>query len=391
MPRRFFPIFTKQPSLCYLDSAATALKPQVLMDSLYQFYAYDNGPVHRASYALANTASDLYEDARQTIADYLGTTPDHIAFTSGATDGINKLALYYRSQPIKGILTTEIEHHSNFLPWMALAKEKNIPLHIAPYHAKDFLDLTFVEEKLKSGTIDLIAVSALSNVLGQQPDLKKLVSLAHQYGAKILLDGTQHICHNSGINLPELGCDYYVFSGHKLYGPTGVGALYIKDPTSMESRVLGGGMISEVDTTSFNPLPFPQGWEAGTPVVAQAVGMAAVVKWLSEINFPAVIAQEDTLLNHLKTGLKALGALFLGSGEKSLLSCRFDGVHANDLASMLGMKGVCVRAGKHCAHPLHCSVNLSQPSVRFSLGIYNTKDDVDMAIDVTKKVLEKLR
>ncbi|MBN1783841.1 MAG: aminotransferase class V-fold PLP-dependent enzyme [Alphaproteobacteria bacterium] len=386
-----FPIFSKNPNLRYFDSAATALKPQILIDVLSSFYAYENGPVHRAGYALANTASDLYENAREIIATYLGTQKDHIAFTSGATDGLNKLALYYRSKPIKGILTSEIEHHSNFLPWMALAQEKNIPLHIAPYHAKDFVDLDFVEEKLKSGTVSLIALSALSNVLGQKPDLKKLVALAHQYDAKIIFDGTQHICHNTDISLPDLDCDYYVFSGHKLYGPTGVGVLYIKDPANMISPFLGGGMISDVQTDSFTPEPFPQGWEAGTPVVAQAIGLAAVVKWLSDIDFSGILQAEEKLLTSLKTGLENQGGLILGSGNKSLLSCRFDGVSATDLASLLGMKDVCVRAGKHCAHPLHCSMNLSKPSLRFSLGMYNTKEDVDATLYETEKALGKLR
>ncbi|MHA1540776.1 MAG: aminotransferase class V-fold PLP-dependent enzyme [Alphaproteobacteria bacterium] len=386
-----FPIFTKNPELRYFDSAATALKPQVLVDSISNFYSYENAPVHRAGYLLAGNASEKYENARKTIANYLGVSEKKIAFTSGATDAINKVAIAYSQKKLNGILISETEHHSNFLPWMNLARTKKCDFFIAPYNSKTFYDFEFIEEKLKTKKINLIAISAMSNVLGQTGDLKKLVDLAHKYGAKILLDGAQHICHSAEINLEKLGCDFYVFSGHKLYAPTGIGVLYIKNPEDLEPPFLGGGMIENVEKNNYTTADFPKSWEAGTPFSAQAIGLAEVMKWLEKNNFAQLILEEEKLVKMLKKGLKKLGAKILGTAEKSLVSCSFEGVNSNDLGTMLGMKNICVRAGKHCAHPLHCALNFSKPTLRFSLGIYNTKEDIEVALKETKNTLEKLK
>ncbi len=389
--KKEFPIFTKSPELRYFDSAATSLKPQVLINSISNFYAYENAPVHRAGYLLAGNASEKYENSRKTIAHYLGTSEKKIAFTSGTTDGINKVAIAYTKKKLNGILVSGIEHHSNFLPWMNLAKTKKCDFFIAPYNAETFYDFEFIEEKLKTKKIDLIAISAMSNVLGQTGDLKKLTELSHKYGAKILFDGAQHICHSANLNLEKLGCDFYVFSGHKLYAPTGIGVLYIKNPEDLEPPFLGGGMINSVERNNFTIANFPESWEAGTPFSAQAIGLAEVIKWLEKNDFEKLILEEEKLVKMLKTGLQKLGGKILGTAEKSLVSCSFEGVNSNDLGTMLGMRNICVRVGKHCAHPLHCALNFSKPTVRFSLGIYNTKEDVEIALKETKYILEKLR
>ncbi|MBN2676394.1 MAG: aminotransferase class V-fold PLP-dependent enzyme [Alphaproteobacteria bacterium] len=378
-----FPIYKSYPSLVYLDSSATSLKPQVMIDAISHFYQTENAPVHRGTYALANHASELYEASRKTVGSFFHVAQEKMIFTSGATESLNLISLLFKDQKV---LASETEHHSNLLPFL-----KNCSLELLPYDSQNYIDLNRLEEKLKTRTFSLLTLSGLSNVLGESPDLEKIISLAHQYNVKVCIDGAQLTCHTENLNLEKLNCDFFVFSGHKLYGPTGIGGLYLKDPQNYESPKVGGGMISDVLKNSFTPLPSPHGWEAGTPPVAQAIGLAETMQWLQKIQWGKYLQQEKSLLKILKHELLELEAKILGEGEKSLISCSFDDVNTEDLATMLGAQNICARAGKHCTHPLHCALNNSQATLRFSLGIYNDENDIHKTVDVLKKSLKRLR
>ncbi|MHA1550277.1 MAG: aminotransferase class V-fold PLP-dependent enzyme, partial [Alphaproteobacteria bacterium] len=335
-----FPIYKRYPNLVYLDTAATALKPQRMIEAISKFYATQSGAVHRGNYPLANEASQLYEDARKEIADFIKVPKNKLIFTSGATEGINLIALALKP---KTVLSCESEHHSNLLPWIKYSE-----MIFTPTNPETYIDLDFLEKTVREKKIDLVAISGLSNVLGEKIPLKKIIEIAHRYGTKVLVDGTQLICHEANLDLEEMGCDYFVFSGHKLYGPTGIGGLYIRTPENMISPKVGGGMIESVFRDSFTALPCPHGWEAGTPAIAQAIGLAESIRWLKEINWKTYLEKEDKLIQKFKDKILDLDVTFLGRSEKSMVSCFFEGVNADDLAMTLGAKNIAVRAGKHC-------------------------------------------
>ena len=378
-----FPIYKRYPDLVYLDSAATALKPQRMIDAVSKYYTTQSGAVHRGNYPLANKASQLYEDARKDIAAFIGVPANKLIFTSGTTEGINLIALALKP---KIVLSCESEHHSNLLPWM-----KSSEMIFAPTNSETYIDLDFLEKTVREKKIDLVAISGLSNVLGEKTPLKKIIEIAHRYGTKVLVDGAQLICHEANLDLEEMRCDYFVFSGHKLYGPTGIGCLYIRAPENMTSPKLGGGMIKNVFRDSFSALPCPHGWEAGTPAIAQAIGLAESIRWLKEINWKKYLEKEDKLIQKFKDKIMDLDVTFLGRAEKSTVSCFFEGVNADDLAMTLGAKNIAVRAGKHCTNMLHSKQNGDEPSVRFSFGIYNDENDIKQTIKALKEALKKLR
>ena len=407
--RKDFPVFeekaeTKQvppeqvsPEQIYFDNAATTQKPDQVIQTLANFYAFHTANIFRSVYLKAEEATSIYEEARSIIAEFIGADARETIFTSGTTDGINLIASTWGELHIGAgdeIIVSQMEHHSNFLPWQQLAKKKRAKLVIIPVTADGLLDMEAYEQALSKKT-KLVAVTHISNVLGTTNDVKKITTLAHEVGARVLVDAAQSAPHRK-LNVHDMGADFLVFSGHKMLGPTGVGILYIKQ--SLEAEVppyqFGGGMVSNVCREESVWTKAPHKFEAGTPPIAQAVGLGAAVEYLvNNVNFDALQKHEASLCGRVIDGLQEIdGIKLLGPCEQlkregHLVSFVVKNMHAHDVAAFLdGAEiSVAVRAGQHCAQPLHAILGIPA-SVRVSFYLYNTLDEVELFIDKMKKL-----
>lgn len=394
--RNQFPIFEnkKDKPFIYLDNAATTQKPQVMIDAIVDFYTKHNANIHRGIYTFGEQATQLYEDARATVAQTIGAQPDEIVFVKNATEGINLVAYSWAMQHIKKgneILLTQYEHHANLLPWQRVAQKTGAKLKFLPVHD----DGTLAYEQLPkfvSNHAKLIACSALSNVTGAKTEIATLAKVAHKVGAKLLIDAAQLIAHDT-VDVKKENIDFLVFSGHKVFGPTGIGVLYIKKELqdSMVPYQLGGGMVFDVDWYKANYLNGPQKFEAGTPPIAQAIGLAAALQWLQKQNMHDIQQHESALMKQLISGLQAIPAIrILGPIEQlkkqgHLLSFVVEGMHAHDVAAFLSDYGIAVRAGHHCVQPLAKKWNIDA-SVRVSLACYNTSNEIDQLVKNMEKI-----
>lgn len=390
--RRQFPFLASRPGVAYLDSAAVTQMPEPAIEAMNRAMRAGLGNVHRGLHALADDATTLYENARSTVAGFLNANPDEIIFTKNATEALNLAArtLCERWSENDAIAITRLEHHSNALPWLQAAVSRGIAIRWIGINPDGTLKEEDVDAAFHDGRVRLLAVTGQSNVLGTRPDLKKLVALAKKHGALTCVDAAQLAGH-APIDVQALGCDLLALSSHKTYGPTGVGALYGKKDVlaSMPPFLTGGGMVREVHDDGFTPADDAQRFEAGTPPILPAIGWSAALEWQSAIPWKDRVAHEVSLIALLleelrgADGVRILGpagakALAGRPGDDSVSGCvsfTIDGVHPHDAAQILGDAGVCVRAGHHCAQPLHAALGI-EASVRASVGLYTNEEDI---------------
>ncbi|MFI9204073.1 SufS family cysteine desulfurase [Streptomyces sp. NPDC053048] len=372
--------------LVWLDNGATTQKPRQVVEALAAYYSAANSNIHRGAHTMAREATETYEAGRAAVADFLGAeSPDTVVFTRGTTEAINLVAQTWGRAnigPGDEILVPRLEHHSNIVPWQLLAKEKRARLIPVPLLADGSIDQAAFADLLSFRT-QLVAVSQASNVLGTVPPVKQMAALAHRYGAKVLVDGAQAVAHFP-VDVRELGADFYVFSGHKLFAPTGIGALYGR-PELLEGMPPwqgGGNMIDQVDFTGSTYAPVPHRFEAGTGHISGVAGLLSAINWLTGFDREAVAAYEQGLLAYAEQALGAVPGLeILGSapGRIAVLTFTLAGHDPADIAHRLDRDGIAVRAGHHCAQPSlrHYGV---ESAARASLALYNTGEDVDRLV-----------
>lgn len=384
--------------LIYLDSAATALKPWAVIRAVQAYDAEYPANVHRGLHTLSERATEHYEGARARVARFLGAADDEIVFTRGTTESINLVARTWAHEflkPGQEIVLTLLEHHSNLVPWQMLARSHNLTLKFAEITDDGQLDLASFERQLSDRT-GLVAVTGMSNVLGTITPLETIADLAHQRGAKVLVDAAQLVAHGPW-NVQRLDLDFVAFSGHKLYGPTGVGVLYAKRELleAMPPMLGGGSMVQRVTLTEAEWTEIPWKFEAGTPPIAQAIGLGAAIAFLEDLDRAAVLRHERDLTEYAHQRLaETAGVRLLGPAPEhkgGILGMEVEGVHPHDLAQLVDRQGVAIRAGHHCAMPLHDRLGVTA-SARASLALYNSRDDIDRlveAIEEAKRVMRR--
>lgn len=398
--RKDFPILNRQlngKNLIYFDNGATTHKPQAMLDKVSEYYSELNSNVHRGVHTLSQLATTEYENARETVRSFLNAkSTNEIIFTKGTTDSIN-LAAYTLGRKLVNaddeILITEMEHHSNIVPWQMLAEEKGAKLKYIPLTDDAELDYSKLDELITEKT-KVVSLVHVSNALGTLNDIEKVIEKAHSVGAKVVIDGAQAIQHFS-VDVQKLDCDMYCFSGHKLYGPLGIGILYGKEDLLNELPPYQGGgeMISEVtmEKTTYNTLPYK--YEAGTPNIVGAIGLAASINYLKTIGMEAINSYEDELLQYAEQRLDAIDGIIRYSKaetRKSILPFNFVGVYHYDLGMFLDKFGIAVRTGHHCCQPVMQRYNI-QGTIRASFSFYNTKEEIDEFITALEKSLAVLR
>lgn len=390
-----FPILAQKvhsKPLVYLDNSASSQKPQCVIDAISHYYQHTHANIHRGVYELSLRATEAYEKTRQHIKEYIHAAHAHeIIFTRGATEGINLVAQSYGRTHFKSgdeVIISMMEHHSNIVPWHLLSEQCGIKLKVIPISEAGELDLT-AYEKLFSARTKLVTIAHASNVLGTINPIKKIVKLAHFHQVPVLVDGAQAFPHLS-VNMQELDCDFYVFSSHKAYGPTGVGVLYGKEKflENMPPYQGGGDMIESVsfEKVTYNKLPYK--FEAGTPNIADVVGFDAALHYLQAIGMDTIASHEQALLDDATKKLSHIeGIRMIGtaSHKVGVISFVLEDIHPHDIGTVLDHQGVAVRAGHHCAMPLMERFRIPA-CVRASFGIYNTPEDVDVLVEGLKEV-----
>ena len=395
--RADFPVLHQEINghpLAYLDNAATTQKPRQVIDAISQYYARDNANIHRGVHTLSMRATDAHEAARATVRRFLNAAADEeIIFVRGATEGINLVAQSYlrpRLQPGDEILITAMEHHANIVPWQLLREKTGVVLRVAPIN--DCGELLVDEfEKLLSDRTKLVSIAHVSNALGTINPVRELIALAHNRDIPVLVDGAQSVPHTP-VGLRELDCEFLVFSGHKIYGPTGIGVLYGKRALLEEMTPYqgGGDMIASVtfEKTTFNALPYK--FEAGTPNIAGAIGLGRALEYVSELGLAKIAQHEHDLLQYATSRLAEIPQVrFIGTAaaKAGVLSFVIEGVHPHDVGTILDQQGVAVRAGHHCAQPVMQRFGVPA-TVRASFAAYNTRGEIDALAAGVTKVLE---
>lgn len=389
--RADFPILSREVNgkpLTYLDNGASAQKPQVVIDAVTQAYSQEYANVHRGLHFLSNLATDKYEAVRGKIAQFLGAaSEDEIVLNSGTTEGINLVAYGWampRMQAGDEIILSVMEHHANIVPWHFLRERQGVVLKWVDVDASGALDPQAVIDAITPKT-RLIAVTQVSNVLGTKVDVKTITSEAHARGVPVLIDGSQAAVHMP-VDVSDIGCDFYAITGHKLYGPSGSGAIYISPERMAEMRpfIGGGDMIREVsrDTVTYNDPPMK--FEAGTPGIVQTIGFGVALDYMMGLGMEKIAAHEDSLRDYTRTRLDGLNWLQVQgtmADKAAIFSFTLDGAaHAHDISTILDKRGVAVRAGHHCAGPLMDFLGLTA-TCRASFGLYNTTQEVDTLVD----------
>ena len=397
--REDFPILDQMVNgkpLVYLDNAATTQKPQAVIDALVNYYTSDNSNVHRGVHTLSQRATEDFDIGRSKARQFLNAGSDQeIIFVKGTTDGINLVAQSY-ARPNLGegddIIISTMEHHSNIIPWQVLCQEKGAHLRVIPI--SDAGELLIDEyEKLLTPRTKLVAITHVSNVLGTVNPIEQIVEIAHNRGVPVLVDGAQAVPHMA-VDVQKLGCDFYVFSGHKIYGPTGIGVLYGKSELleAMPPYQLGSEMIKSVtfEHTIYNDLPFK--FEPGTPHIAGVIGMGAAIDYLNGIGMDRIDAYEHDLLEYgmeCLSGIDGVQLIGTAPGKSSVMSFVMDSAHPHDIGTILDSEGIAIRTGHHCAQPLMQRYQVSA-TARASLAFYNTRDEIDALTDGLVKVHEVL-
>jgi len=397
--RKDFPILQRetQPGtrLVYLDSTATSQKPLAVLNSMENYYRRSNANIHRGVHTLAEEATTLYEQAREKIAKFINSpSARQIIYTRNTTESINLVAYTWARVNLKAgdlVILTEMEHHSNLVPWQMLQVERGLELDFIPVTEDGLLDLD-AYKSLLSRSPKLVSFTHMSNVLGTINPAAEIIRLAHAAGAMTLVDAAQSVPHLK-VDVQSLDADFLAFSAHKMCGPTGIGALYGKAELleTMHPFLGGGDMIKEVHLRSFRPNTLPHKFEAGTPAIAEAVGFGAAVDYLSSLGMDHIAAYEHDITEYALERLEEVPGLklFGPSADKKggVAAFTFDGIHPHDVAQILDRDGIAIRAGHHCAQPLHEKFGIPATS-RASFYLYNTKDEVDMLVNGIYKVKE---
>jgi cysteine desulfurase/selenocysteine lyase len=393
--RKDFPILNQEINgkpLIYLDNAATTQKPQAVIDRLSDFLSKENANIHRGVHYLSMNATTLYDEARTCVANFINADhDDEIIFVRGATEAINLVARSFcneRLEPGDEILITEMEHHANIVPWQLIAGENGSRVVPAPITDEGETDLDQFESLLNERT-KLVAFVHVSNALGTINPAKEMVEIAHRKGIPVLIDGAQAVAHQE-VDVQDLGCDFYVFSSHKIFGPDGLGVLYgRKDLLNKMTPYQGGGDMIEIvsfDGTTFRPSP--ERFEAGTPNISGAIGLKAAIDYVTNIGWETIHKKESLLMNHANKLLGEIPSIKLvGTAENKVpvLSFTIDSAHPHDIATILDTKGIAVRAGHHCAQPLMKRLGLSA-TTRASLTFYNTVDEINQLTETLKEI-----
>lgn len=384
--------------LIYLDNAATTQKPQSVVDAIVNYYTTYNSNIHRGTHHLSNLATEAHESARKTLQNYINAAHDHeIIFTRGTTEGINLVAYSFGEafvNPGDEVIVTEMDHHSNFVPWQRMCERRQAHFRVLPFDSNGDLQLD-IYKKLLNDRTRIVAFNHVSNSLGTINPAKKMIGMAHEVGAAVLVDAAQSVQHIDH-DVQALDADFYVFSGHKIYGPTGIGVLYGKEEwlEAMPPYQSGGEMIDlvTIEKTTYNKLPFK--FEAGTPNIVGPIGLTAAIEYLNTFSFKDIMAHEDEVLAYGREQLKQIDGLTVYSNTQhrtSILSFNIEGIHHYDLGTLLDTRGVAVRTGHHCTQPIMTALGI-EGTVRASLAIYNTKEDIDAlvsAIHAALKILGK--
>ena len=396
--RQDFPLLAKSNErLIYLDNAATTQKPQAVIDALMRFYTEQNANVHRGTYPQSTEATKLYEAARASVRDFIGAAQsEEIVFTKGVTEALNLVASSFCDvflKPGGNVIATELEHHSNLLPWQAACWKKQGQLRLVPFTCEDGLDLTAFRDVLDEKTA-IVAITGASNSIGIIPPLKEVIRLAHEKGVPVLVDGAQSIQHGR-TNVQELDCDFFCFSGHKLYGPMGVGVLYGKSSymERMAPYQSGGDMIDRLGTAwldnSYQGLPHR--FEAGTPNVADVLGLQAAIHYLQDISLEGIARCERELTAYAREQLGKIPGLCLFGAKQPcvpVISFVAEGMHPFDISTLLGARGIATRCGEHCAQLVMRRLGV-ESTVRVSLCFYNTRAEIDALCGELEWILGK--
>lgn len=395
--RRDFPVLQQTVNgypLVYFDNAATTQKPNVVIDAMTNYYRNDNANVHRGVHALSERSTAAFEATREKVRRFINANSvRECIFVRGATEAINLVAHSFvmpRLLPGEEILITHMEHHSNIVPWQMVCKKTGAVLQVAPISLEGEILLDEFEKKLSSNT-KFVAINYASNALGTINPVKKMIEMAHAHGALVLLDGAQSTAHLS-IDVQALGCDFYALSGHKMYGPTGIGVLWGRE-SLLESMVPyqgGGEMISYVTFESTQYAPLPYKFEAGTPNIAGVIGLGAALDYLWSLDMEAIVAYEAHLLAYATKAIKAVkGYSLVGTASEKvpIVSFVHGTIHAHDVATILDSEGIAIRSGHHCAMPLMDFLKVDATN-RVSLSFYNTEQEIDACVNALEKVKE---
>jgi cysteine desulfurase/selenocysteine lyase len=397
--RQDFPILS-QPQhgkpLVFLDSGASAQKPRAVIEAMTRCMETAYANVHRGAYRLSEVATDAFEAARGAVARFINA-PDarEVVFTRNSTEAINLVAHSWGRgvmRPDQAVLISELEHHANIVPWQMLRDERGNPLRVCRVTDSGELDMEDLAAKLADGKVGLVALAHMSNVLGTVTPVERVVAMAHAHGAKVLLDGSQAVVHRR-VDVAAIGCDFYCFTGHKLYGPTGIGVLWgkLEHLDRMPPFLGGGDMIESVSFEKSTWAKPPARFEAGTPAIIEAVGLHAAIDYVNAIGMPAIEAHERALVDHAMRKLSDVpGLTLLGSAQDrgGVFAFALDNAHPHDLSTLLDRAGICIRAGRHCAEPLHTRFGLDQGTARASFGLYTTPEEVDYLAGALVKARE---
>jgi cysteine desulfurase/selenocysteine lyase len=397
--RQDFPILS-QPQhgkpLVFLDSGASAQKPRAVIDAMTRCMETAYANVHRGAYRLSEVATDAFEAARGAVARFINA-PDvrEVVFTRNSTEAINLAAHSWGRgvmRPDQAVLISELEHHANIVPWQMLRDDRGNPLRVCRVTDSGELDMEDLAAKLADGKVGLVALAHMSNVLGTVTPVERVVALAHAHGAKVLLDGSQAVVHRR-VDVAAIGCDFYCFTGHKLYGPTGIGVLWgkLEHLDRMPPFLGGGDMIESVSFEKSTWAKPPARFEAGTPAIIEAVGLHAAIDYVNAIGMPAIEAHERALVDHAMRKLSDVpGLTLLGRAQDrgGVFAFALDNAHPHDLSTLLDRAGICIRAGRHCAEPLHTRFGLEQGTARASFGLYTTPEEVDYLAGALVKARE---
>ncbi len=397
--RAYFPILSREVNGCplvYLDNGATAQKPRQVIETVDRYYRDQNANIHRGVHHLSQRATSAYEAARETVAAWINAPASHqVLFNRGTTDGINLVASSWgrtNLRPGDEVIVSTMEHHSNIVPWQMICEEREAKLRVIPVSDKGELDMAAYADLLGERT-RLVAVTHVSNTLGTVNPVREIIDQAHAAGARVLLDGAQALPHMR-IDVQALGADFYAFSGHKLFGPTGVGILYGREELldAMPPYQGGGDMIERVtfEKTTYNTLPHK--FEAGTPNIVGGIGLAAAVDYVAALDQEALAAHEQDLLHYATGALESipgLGIVGTAARKASVISFNIAGQHPFDVGTLLDQQGVAVRTGHHCTQPLMDRYGIPG-TVRASFAFYNNRADVDALVDATRRAVDML-
>lgn len=398
--RKDFPILSREvngKALVYLDSGATAQKPECVVELINRLHREYNANIHRGVHRLSEDMTQMYEAARERIREFIGAKQrEEVIFTAGATASLNTVAYAWSERFLSAgdnIIISEMEHHSNIVPWQVVAARKGAQIRVLPFDDEGRL-MTERLEELMDGRTRLVAITQASNTLGTRPDLEQIIDKAHAIGAHVVVDGCQGVVHG-GVDVQKLGCDFYAFSGHKLYGPTGIGVLYGRRELleQMPPFLCGGDMVDRVSFEKTTYAPLPLKFEAGTANFIGAIGLGEAVRYLSGLDLEAVECHEAQLTAYAQEQLERIDGLRIYgkcSGKSSIVSFNIDGVHHYDVGMILDKLGIAVRTGQHCAEPVMAHYGVTG-MCRASIAMYNTREEIDALCRGVERAIRMLR